>query len=359
MKGKIAVPFLTVALLLAFTSPGYSPDLCIEVTKYCQNSVGIGEPITFNGTVKNCTPFASLEVTVVDDHGGPVLGPVTLASGESANFSGSYTPQTSPSTNVVTATGRYFDRTVTATASATCTVASGCRVTGGGNDTAGLAFDGFGWDGTFAEGKSNIGRGLVNRYTFGGQAGANTALPPQPSGEWTHHQQSGPSGRFVFHGGTSSSDQFTEIDRIVCSNPDGCRPSGNPPSPVKQIDFAGVGQFKNIDSDDLLLAGVIAQATHHWFEVHIEDLGEPGNEPRGVDKKNLICLGDGSGTDAFADPPVFMPANCGCADFYRIRIYEAFDPATELPNTSDVIYEVSGYINGGNLQIHQLTGFDR
>ncbi len=358
IRGRYLIPFLAAAMVAAFASPGYSPNLCIDVTKYCQNPVGIGEQIAFTGTVRNCTTLYPLVVTVDDDHAGRVLGPVTLAPGESANFSGSYSPQTSPSTNVVTATGTYSTYTVTDTASATCQAATGCRVTGGGNDTAGLSVDGVNWDGTFAEGRSHKLTGAFNRYTFGGQAGANTALPPQPAGEWTHHQQSGPSGRFVFHGGTSSADQYTEIDRIICSDPIGCRPSGTPPSPVKQIDFAGVGQFKNIESADPLLAGVVAQATYHWFEVHIEDLGEPGSEPRGVEKKNLICAGEGSGTDAFHEPPVFMPASCGCADFYRIRIFAAFDPATEAPDKTNVIYEVFGYIDGGTLQIHYPTGYD-
>ena len=29
------------------------------------------------------------------------------------------------------------------------------------------------------------------------------------------------------------------------------------------------------------------------------------------------------------------------------------------PNKTDVIYEAFGYIDGGNLQIHPLTGFDK
>ncbi len=358
-RGRYLIPIVAVAMLAAFSSPAIPCVPCLEVTKICQNPVGIGEPITFSGTVKNCTAGGvALTVTVDDDHAGRVLGPVSLPAGETLNFSGSYSPETSPSTNTVTATGTYGSYSTQVTASATCQIAQGCRVTGGGNDTAGLAADGFNWDGTFADAKSMNTKGTSNRYTFGGQAGARTALQPQPSGEWTHHQQSGPSGRFVFHGGTSSADQYTEIDRIICSDPVGCRPSGTPPSPVKQIDFAGVGQFNSIESADPLLAGVIAQATYHWFEVHIEDLGEPGSEPRGVDKKNLICAGEGSGTDAFFSPPVFMPASCGCADFYRIRIFEAFDPATEVPDKVNVIYEVFGYIDGGNLQIHYPTGYD-
>lgn len=243
------------------------------------------------------------------------------------------------------------------------TFPAGCRVTGGGNDTAGIAYDG-GWDGTMAEDrfrKNNI-RG-INRYTFGGQAGARTGAQPQPSGEWTHHQQSGPYGSFIFHAGTASAPEGTEIAFIQCSDPGYCDPARE--APAKQIDFAGVGTFKNAKNLSGTLAGVIEGTTYHWFEVHIEDLGEPGNEPKGIEKKNLICTNSGSGTDAFAVPPVFLPGNCGCADFYRIRVYEGvipvFDPfigeITNL-NKSNVIYEVWGYIDGGNLQIHPPTGFD-
>ena len=240
---------------------------------------------------------------------------------------------------------------------------SGCRVTGGGNDTSGIAIGG-GWDGTMADAKNGNGNGNVNRYTFGGQAGANTGAQPQPKGEWTHHQQRGPDGSFVFHAGTASAPTGTEIDQIICSDDGWCNPAREAPS--KQIDFAGIGTFKNIKNPSTPLMNVVPGETYHWFEVHIEDLGEPGKEPvPGKEKKNMICTGDGSGTDAFADPPIFVDADCGCADFYRIRIFEgvipAFDPGTgEVTNAdkTNIIYEVSGYINGGNFQIHPPTGFD-
>jgi len=239
---------------------------------------------------------------------------------------------------------------------------SGCRVTGGGNDTSGIALGG-GWDGTMADGKNGNGNGNINRYTFGGQAGANTGAQPQPKGEWTHHQQRGPDGSFIFHAGTASAPIGTEIDQIICSDDGWCNPARQAPS--KQIDFAGVGTFKNIKNPSDPLKNVIPGETYHWFEVHIEDLGEPGNEPKGADKKNMICPGNGSGTDAFADPPIFISADCACADVYRIRIYEGVIPEFNSStgevmnvNMTNVIYEVAGYINGGNLQIHPPTGFD-
>lgn len=354
-------------------------DRCIDVTKSCTDAVEPGDPIPFSGTVTNCgTDVVQVleNVTVVDDNGTPadpsddftVFGATYLAAGASATFSGSYLPATSPSTNTVTATGHYLaSGIVTATASATCSQpeeSAGCRVTGGGNDTAGLGIDGL-WDGTFASDKLRMGAGEYNRYTFGGQAGANTALQPQPKGEWTHHQQDGYDGDFVFHAGTASAPPGTEIATIVCSDENGpCSPAGL--SPFKQIDFEGVGSFKNIKNPSPKLAGVVPGETYHQFYVHIEDLGEPGTQGN---KKNsgAICPQGGSGTDAFAS--LFAVADCRCADFYRIRILggvaPVFDPTTgELTNLAEIksqqlIYEVSGYLDGGNLQIHPLTGFDR
>jgi hypothetical protein len=228
-----------------------------------------------------------------------------------------------------------------------CTIVGDCRVTGGGNNTSGIDPAG-GWDGTFAQGKSGKANN-VNRYTFGGQAGANTALEPQPQGEWTHHQQRGPAGSFVFHGDT--------IDAIFCSDPYICTPARQ--APAKQIDFAGWGRFNNIKNPPPEFGtSVIAGESRHWFEVHIEDLGEPGSELRGADKKNIVCEGYGSGTDAFADPQVFVwvsdPTYCRCADFYRIRIFASEYPSSDEPP----IYEAYGYLDGGNLQIHPPTGFD-
>lgn len=242
----------------------------------------------------------------------------------------------------------------------------GCRVTGGGNNTAGVAVDGVSWDGTFANDKFRLGAANYDRYTFGGQAGANTALPPQPKGEWTHHQQSGYDGDFVFHAGTASAPPGTEISHILCSDGTGpCSPAGL--SPFKQIDFDGVGTFKNIKDPSPKLLGVIPGVTYHYFVVHIEDLGEPGN----VGKKNSgstgndgICPAGGSGTDVLG--VAFAEADCRCADFYWIRIFKGvepvFDPTTgEITNlnTADLIYQVYGYIDGGNLQIHPPTGFDQ
>ena len=209
----------------------------------------------------------------------------------------------------------------------------GCRVTGGGVDLNGL------WNGSMATGKNGNG-GAVDRYEFGGQAGAPTASPPEPRGEWTHHQQRGPDGSFVFHAGTSSAPPETMIARISCSDPGFCEPAR--PAPDKQIDFEGVGTFKNIKNPSPSLAGVVPGGTFHWFEVHIEDLGEPGKGGK-QDPPAATCPAGGSAGTL---------ADCDCPDYYHITIYAGFDPATESPNKTDVIYEVGGYINGGNLQIH-------
>jgi len=206
-----------------------------------------------------------------------------------------------------------------------------CRVTGGGVDTFGE------WDGTFANGKAGP-KNNVNRYTFGGQAGAPTAEQPQPYGEWTHHQQRGPDGSFVFHAGTASAPPGTEIDWIGCSDPGWCVQAR--PAPAKQIDFEGVGTFKNTKHTAPALDDVVPGETMHWFSVHIEDLGEPGKAGK-VDPPGDMC------------PPAGSPgalADCACPDFYHIRIHATEDAG------SDVIYEVLGYITGGNLQIHPPVG---
>ena len=210
----------------------------------------------------------------------------------------------------------------------------GCRVTGGVLDEDGN------WNGrSWAKGHYNLVNG-TNRYQAGGQAGANTALPPQPKGEWTHHQQRGPDGSFIFHAGTASAPPGTEINVIVCSDPGFCNPAR--PAPNKQIDFEGVGSFKNIRNPSAPLNGVVVGVTLHRFEVHIEDLGEPGKGGK-VDPPAATCPVGGSAG---------LVASCACPDFYRITIHETEDPA------SDVIYMVEGYLDGGNLQIHPLTGFD-
>jgi hypothetical protein len=207
----------------------------------------------------------------------------------------------------------------------------GCRVTGGGVDEYGN------WDGTYANDQCSR-----NRYTFGGQAGANTALPPQPAGEWQHHQQNGPDGSFSFHGGTHSAPDGTLITRIVCSDPGFCDPAR--PAPAKQIDFWGIGIFHNARNlSPILEANVVVGESLHWFEVNIDDTGEPG-KGKGVPRN---CPSDGFGLNGSV-----ALVDCSCADFYRITIRATTDPA------SPVIYSVWGYINGGNLQIHPLTGFD-
>jgi hypothetical protein len=207
-----------------------------------------------------------------------------------------------------------------------------CRVTGGGVDKNGN------WDGTFAKGHDND----RDRYQFGGQAGANTAQQPQPKGEWTHHQQRGPSGSFVFHAGTASAPAGTEIDLIQCSDPGWCSPARE--APAKQIDFWGVGTFKSMkDVPPIIANNVVVGVTLHRFEVNIDDSGEPGKSGR---KDVSTCPDQGFGLHGDAEY-----VNCECFDFYRITIYADETEAT-------VIYQVSGYIKGGNLQIHPLTGYD-
>jgi cysteine-rich repeat protein len=190
-----------------------------------------------------------------------------------------------------------------------------CRVTGGANST-------------------DSGRDRGDKYHGAGQAGA----PGPDFGEWTHHQKSGPDGKFIFHAGTASSPDETFIQVVTCSDPGFCFPAR--PAPAKQIDFEGVGQFKNMQNPSPALSEVVVGESLHFFKVHIEDLGEPGG-PQGGNEPGA-CPPEGSAGSL---------ANCGCPDFYRIDIYAGFE-AGEAPNTTDVIYSVHAYIDSGNYQIH-------
>jgi len=227
-----------------------------------------------------------------------------------------------------------------------------CRMTGGGVSEDGeillpeLDKKGILVEGTAAEADDEMAEALdsiVDRYQFGGQVGAPTASQPQPYGEWTHHQQKGPMGMFTFHAGTASAPEGTEIDIVTCSDPGYCDPAR--PAPAKQIDFEGVGTFKNMQSGPLQDVVVPdknkVKRTLHYFRVHVEDIGEPGpggKQPESPDCNHVI------GTPI--DP---LAGDCeNCADVYQIEIYEddSREPG-EVP-----IYSVGGFIDNGNLQIH-------
>jgi len=102
----------------------------IEVTKTCTDGTCEQGVIAFSGTVTNTGDETLVNVTVVDDQGTPgdtsddvtVLAPTTLAAAASATFSGTYLATTTPSTDVVTATGtgQTTASAVTDTDDATC-----------------------------------------------------------------------------------------------------------------------------------------------------------------------------------------------------------------------------------------------
>jgi len=193
---------------------------------------------------------------------------------------------------------------------------TGCRFTGGGNSE----FEG-------------------DEYTFGGQAGANSALEPEPEGEWEHNQHDGPDGSFAFHGGGHNPPDGTHIDRIECSDPGYCDPARK--APAHQLDFWGVGQFDSVkDLPATMSQYVTVHESLHWFEVNIDDAGEPGKAT------DADCPEDGFGLHGSVP---FV--NCDCGDFYRITIHATTNPQ------STVIYTVHGYFTG-NFQIHPLTGYD-
>ena len=146
-------------------------------------------------------------------------------------------------------------------------------------------------------------------------------------------------GMFTFHAGTASAPEGTEIDIVTCSDPGYCDPAR--PAPAKQIDFEGVGTFKNVRSGPL--KGLVVpdnnkiQRTLHYFRVHVEDIGEPGSGSQQIKDDNCEHV---IGT-------LIEEGDCAiCPDVYQIEIHE-----TEL-QSSPVLYSVGGFIDNGNLQIH-------
>lgn len=97
------------------------------------------------------------------------------------------------------------------------------------------------------------------------------------------------------------------------------------------------------DVPAIIADAVVVGATLHRFEVNIDDAGERGGHGN---NSTDVCPDQGFGRRGGA-----TYVDCDCFDFYRITIYEDESPTR-------VIYQVYGYIKGGNLQIHPPTGFD-
>jgi len=186
-----------------------------------------------------------------------------------------------------------------------------------------------------------------DRYQFGGQIGAPSASAPDPWGEWTHHQQKGPDGKFTFHAGTASAPEGTRILTVTCSDPGFCNPAR--PADFQQLDATGIGTFKNIQGKSEVGGySVTIGESLHYFAVHFEDIGEPG--PGGKQPHSPECTHVIGTTidETETDPALDVCANC--ADVYQINIHATQDPA------SPIIYAVGGFIDNGNIQLHPPTG---
>jgi hypothetical protein len=183
-------------------------------------------------------------------------------------------------------------------------------------------------------------------YNADGPDWDTAIVPVDESGNWTHSQKHGPAGQFTFHAGTPSAPPGTEISWIECSDPGWCVQAR--PAPAKQIDFGGVGTFKNVKNNvPAEIADYVTVGTSlHYFEVNIDDGGEPGRSGK-QDPPAAECPPDGFGRWGSIDL-----VDCECPDFYRITIYAGPTDA------SPIIYEASGWIHGGNLQIHPPTRYD-
>lgn len=146
--------------------------------------------------------------------------------------------------------------------------------------------------------------------TWGGQAGAQPGI----DGNWTHHHFVSPSQSFLFHSNS--------LFMIGCSDPGCCVPAcANAEN--HQIDFAGIGSFSN-------QKGYTFSKAPLCFEVHLEDIGEPG--PGGAWPSSTDPCTHCPGTS------VEFPDCKNCTDYYEILIYDSASYDTNGHCTGNVIY---------------------
>jgi hypothetical protein len=233
------------------------------------------------------------------------------------------------------------------------------------------------------------------KYTTGGQIGASQAGclpgPDNQFGEWEHsHHQNGEL-KFSFHAGSHSAPDDAYIHCIACSDPKWCTQARC--APFKQIFWEGTGVFKNAKNNDspIKLDGCTIDPwanpsddgySLHYYYAHVGDFGEPGNTcPNPVDPNDpclkqqptwnpATCHWQSGGVDIddtelmLPQPPVPDPkfpqffrkggVLCeNCPDWYEIEIY-----CSETPPGPGVapIYRASGWLTGGNYQIHPEVG---
>ena len=152
-------------------------------------------------------------------------------------------------------------------------------------------------------------------HTWGGQAGAGPNFDPNVN--WIHHYKESNKDSFVFH--CNDKDPIY----IMCSDAgDFCFPARY--APYRQIDFVSIGQFNNKkgfeDNPDLRDAPV---GVPLCFEVHLEDLGEPGPGSKwpisGLDCEHC------PGTQILNGDPYDLTSRSDCrdcTDYYAIKIYD-------------------------------------
>jgi hypothetical protein len=317
IRGMMSILTVTALVLFSYTN-AFAPQLGISVTKTCTDAISPNGPIQYSGVVTNTGPWYALtNVTVVDDNGTPgdvnddvtVLGPITLAVGASASYSGSYVPSTSPSTNTVTAIGYvdYFGTlySASAQASATCnsTQEGGkCWLTAGGvkfSPITGIMM---------AEVKQNGPTDSV-----GGNVYPGCNATSGDGGNWNHIAH---SKKLHFQG--------TDITIVRCGNVPGIEPgSESPVTPYNFIEFQGTGTLKGIggNKDDF---GQVC------FWARAEDRNEPGNER---------ALLPGGGADI---------------DRYYLRVFNCSSGQTllltDIDGNAATIDPIT--ITGGNFQLH-------
>jgi hypothetical protein len=137
-------------------------------------------------------------------------------------------------------------------------------------------------------------RSNQKNHTFGGNVG------PPPSGSWEHVVRKGNNIEFNFHSWDA------QVDSCWLDAGDGpCSPAAD----FNNITWSGTGKYS---------LGNGSRTEDATFTAHVEDRGEPGNHN----------------------------GPCGSKDFYEITVYSL---------SGAVVFQASGYLDCGNLQLHKGT----
>jgi hypothetical protein len=373
-----------------------SPDItpALTVNKQCTaaiNTGGTGIDVLFNGSVSNTGNVALENVTVVDDNGTPgvpgddvtVLGPISLAPGASANYSGGFAASGASSTDHVTATGSdvLTQTPVEANAEATCAADITPDILVSKVCTADINAGGTGIDVLFSGSVSNTGNVALENVTVVDDSGTADpaddvtvlgpiSLAPGASANY--------SGGFAASGSSSTDNVTASGTDAITQTPvqdiesASCAADVNPAILVSKTCSADINAGGN--GIDVLFSGTVTNTGNVALGnvSVVDDSGTPGVPGDDVTVLGPISLAPGasanysggfaasgssstdtvtaSGTDVVTQTPVQDDASASCAADVSPAI-DVTKQCTDAPLFGQPILFNGTVSNSGNVEL--------